>query len=304
MDKISVIVPVYNVEKYLNRCIESIVNQSYKNLEIILVDDGSTDASGEICEEWKKKDSRIVVFHKENGGASSARNIGLKHAMGEYIGFVDSDDWIEKNMFERLYFLIKEHNANMSICQMKSSKKMKQPVIEIWDKKEHLEHFFRVNGKNGIVSICRRLIKKEELEGYQFIEGRMNEDIHASYYLAHKCETTVCTNEELYTYFKNNEGVTNSRFTKKKLDLLIIWEEVRKLTIKFTPDYIEACDMNCKRAKFTLLSQMYLHGYDWKNIELRSINRNLKKEVRELFFELMTLKMPISRKILLVLVCI
>ena len=100
--KISIIVPVYNLEKYLPRCLNSVCNQTYKNLEIILVDDGSTDKSSDICDNWAKKDSRIIVIHKKNGGVSSARNAGIKKATGEYIHFVDGDDWLELNCYEKI----------------------------------------------------------------------------------------------------------------------------------------------------------------------------------------------------------
>ena len=102
-DLISVIVPVYNVEKYLNKCIDSIINQTYKNLEIILVDDGSQDSSGKICDEYTKKDNRIKVIHKENGGVSSARNIGLNNATGEWIAFIDADDWVDEEYLQTLF---------------------------------------------------------------------------------------------------------------------------------------------------------------------------------------------------------
>ena len=110
---ISVIVPVYNVENYLDKCIESIVNQTYKNLEIILVDDGSLDSSSKICDEWAVKDNRIKVIHKTNGGVSSARNEGLKNANGDFIAFVDSDDWLELNMYEKLISKQKETNTDI-----------------------------------------------------------------------------------------------------------------------------------------------------------------------------------------------
>ncbi|MGN1420911.1 MAG: glycosyltransferase family 2 protein [Eubacterium sp.] len=113
---ITVIVPVYNVEKYLDRCIESVVNQTYKNLEIILVDDGSPDNCPAMCDAWAEKDNRIKVIHKENGGVSSARNIGLDNANGEYIGFVDSDDYIAEDMFENLFNKINTDNCQMSVC--------------------------------------------------------------------------------------------------------------------------------------------------------------------------------------------
>ena len=113
---ISLIIPVHNVEKYLYECIESVICQTYTNLEIILIDDGSKDKSGEICEEYGKKDNRIIVIHQENGGVSSARNIGLEVAKGKYISFVDSDDYIEKTFIEELYKKIKENDAQISMC--------------------------------------------------------------------------------------------------------------------------------------------------------------------------------------------
>lgn len=116
---ISIIVPVYNVEQYLDDCLISIINQTYKNLEIILIDDGSTDKSGKICDEYAKKDSRIIVIHKENGGVSSARNAGLRIAKGAYIGFVDPDDWIAEDMYEVLYSNAKKYDADVSVCKYK-----------------------------------------------------------------------------------------------------------------------------------------------------------------------------------------
>ena len=111
---ISVIIPVYNVEPYIRKCLDSVINQTYKNLEILCIDDGSTDSSGKICDEYAEKDNRIRVFHKENGGVSSARNIGLKKFTGKYVGFVDSDDWIEPDMYEILHNLIRKNNVSLS----------------------------------------------------------------------------------------------------------------------------------------------------------------------------------------------
>lgn len=115
---VSIIVPVYNVEKYLNRCVQSICNQTYTNLEILLIDDGSTDKSGQICDELRNSDERIVVFHKTNGGISSARNKGLDLMRGQYVGFVDSDDWIEPQMVEILLLSMKKHNSQIAVGEM------------------------------------------------------------------------------------------------------------------------------------------------------------------------------------------
>ena len=116
---ISIIVPVYNVEVYLEKCLNSIINQTYGNIEIILINDGSTDNSGKICDKYAKIDERVVVIHKENGGVSSARNAGLKVAKGNFVGFVDPDDWIAEDMYEKLYLEIKKFNANISVCKFK-----------------------------------------------------------------------------------------------------------------------------------------------------------------------------------------
>lgn len=118
MEKISVIIPVYNSEKYINKCVESLINQSYKNLDIVLIDDGSTDSSGKICDEYAKQDLRIQVFHQKNGGPSKARNYGLKKAQGEYITFVDSDDWLVENAIEKCYEVIKTEDSDILIFNL------------------------------------------------------------------------------------------------------------------------------------------------------------------------------------------
>ena len=118
-DKISVIIPVYNAEKYISDCLESVVRQTYKNLEILLVDDGSKDGSAGICLEWCKKDARIRLLQKENGGVSSARNLGLQEASGEYVTFVDADDWIGERMLERLWACIESDKSELAMCEFR-----------------------------------------------------------------------------------------------------------------------------------------------------------------------------------------
>ena len=118
-ERISVVVPVYNVEQYLEKCVNSIINQTYKNLEIILVDDGATDKSGKLCDELAKLDNRIMVYHKKNGGLSDARNYGVERATGDYIGFVDGDDYIDAEMYEKLYEAIKKENVDVAECNLK-----------------------------------------------------------------------------------------------------------------------------------------------------------------------------------------
>ena len=147
-DLISIVIPVYKVEKYLEKCIESVLKQTYTNLQIILVDDGSPDNCGKICDEYAKRDSRIDVIHKVNGGLSEARNVGISKAKGRYIGFVDSDDYIKENMYEILLNLIKEYNADASICNL----------YDVIEGKEYIR-----NKNNGIQEYSRLDILKEVL---------------------------------------------------------------------------------------------------------------------------------------------
>lgn len=310
MPEISVIVPVYKVEKYLDRCIESIVNQTYPDFELILVDDGSPDGSPILCDKWAEKDSRVHVIHKKNGGASSARNAGLKIAKGNWIAFADSDDWLDRTALKTLYDLANQYNVPMAIGGMRVVQKytdasivMKQNA-KMLSNADLMSRFFRLNGEPDTHSVCGAIIRRDILEDYSFIEGRMNEDVETCYYLARKCEAAVYTDAPLYNYFKNIEGVTNSGFSKKKLDLLDIWDIVQKQVEQFTPEYSYACEMNCKRARFTLLTQMSLNGYDHDDSLMKKTKQQLKKEVRQSFWPLMKWKMPISRKVLLVWECI
>lgn len=310
MNGISVIVPVYESEKYLDRCVQSILNQTYQDFELILVDDGSPDNSPLLCDKWAENDSRVYVIHKENGGASSARNAGLKIAKGRWIAFADSDDWLDRTALKTLYDLANQYNVPMAIGGMRVVQKytdasivMKQNA-KVLSNADLMSRFFRLNGEPDTHSVCGTIIQRDILDGYTFIEGKMNEDVEACYYLARKCEAAVYTDAPLYNYFKNIEGVTNSGFSKKKLDLLDIWDIVQKQVEQFTPEYSYACEMNCKRARFTLLTQMSLNGYDHDDSLMKKTKQQLKKEVRQSFWPLMKWKMPISRKVLLVWECI
>lgn len=181
---ISVIVPVYNIKEYLPRCVESIIRQTYSNLEILLVDDGSTDGTGALCDELAKKDSRIRVFHKKNGGSSSARNLGLKEAKGELVAFVDSDDYIEAEMYERLIKgmqVWKAEIAQIGRDEVDESGN-KLPDVCVPPKEDEFvesEMFMKeLLLHKGDCSFCTKLIKKDLLKGKGFPEGVLNEDFH------------------------------------------------------------------------------------------------------------------------------
>ena len=310
MPEISVIVPVYKAEQYLKRCVKSILEQTYQDFELILVDDGSPDNSPSLCDEWAKNDNRIHVIHKENGGASSARNAGLKEAKGNWVTFADSDDWLDITALKTLYDLAKKYNVPMVIGGMRvvqeytdTKTTAKQDAV-VLSRTDLMSRFFRLNGEPDTHRVWGMIVQRNILDGYTFIEGKMNEDVEACYYLARKCEAAVYTDAPLYNYFKNVEGVTNSGFNKKKLDLLDIWDVVQKQVEQYTPEYSYACMMNCKRARFTLLTQMNLNGYDHQDPLMTKTKKRLKSKVRGAFWELMKWKMPVSRKLILMIGCI
>ena len=195
VELISVIVPVYNVELYLERCINSIINQTYQNLEIILIDDGSTDRSGEICDEYKKKDMRINVIHKQNGGSSSARNCGLEIAKGEYIGFVDSDDYIASDMYALLHQHMRD-DVDLVSCRMARINKIGH--VEIYS---GVNRSVLLNNMQAIkevlhvrylsISSCDKLYRREILRGIQFPIGRTAEDLPFVYNVVKNCRNVI-----------------------------------------------------------------------------------------------------------------
>lgn len=311
MPQISIIVPVYKVEQYLDRCVNSILNQTFTDFELILVDDGSPDRCPQMCDEWAKKDARIHVIHKENGGLSSARNAGLAVMQGEYVNFVDSDDWIEHHMLERLFTLLKEHpESQIAQCgarRTKGEEEIKEaknsPQIRVLDQKGMLDYFFRVNGEESNTGVWNKLIKVEILNGFEFVDT-LNEDVEASYEFFTRAKLMVVTDEKMYNYFINQSGITNSKFREKDFDYLAVWERVCNRTKKEHPEYAAYAEINRKRANFTLLSKMMLCGYDKTNLHIVERRKKMKQQLRKDFWQLLRWKMPLTRKMLLVILTI
>ncbi len=230
-DLISVIVPVYNVEKYLPQCIDSILNQTEKNLEIILVDDGSLDNSGKICDEFSKKDDRIIVIHKKNNGLSSARNAGLEIARGNYIGFVDSDDWLDKTMYEVLLKLLKENNSDISCCDFfktansnDSIPHIDNEIINSYNNIESLNNFYNGLYTQTVVA-WNKLYKRELFKDISYPVGKIHEDEGTTYKLYYKANKITYTNRPLYYYRITPNSITTSKFNKKRLDIIDVYDE-------------------------------------------------------------------------------
>lgn len=226
---ISIIVPIYKVENYLEKCIESILNQTYKDIEIILVDDGSPDNCGKICDEYAKKDKRIKVIHKQNGGLSDARNFGIDLATGEYIIFVDSDDYIDRNMCRILLNYAKKYDADIVSCNFKDvyvnnvEKINKQCInknLEIVSNIKALYKYFLKNTTDMVV-VWNKLYKKKvffDEKNVRFPKGKLHEDMYTTYKLYYYASKIVFIDDILYYYFRHKDSITGSISKKNLLD--------------------------------------------------------------------------------------
>lgn len=265
---ISVIVPIYNVEAYLERCIESIVNQTYRNLEIILVDDGSPDGCGSICNQWEKRDSRIKVIHKENGGLSDARNAGMKIATGNYIAYVDSDDWIDSSMYENMMnVLLKEHSDIVS-CGFRKVSVMNtnmpdQPItfFQYHNTHDALEALITENGLQQVV--WNKLYKRSLVEDILFEKGKYNEDEFWSYQVIGRANKITVLENIYYNYFQREDSIINEAYSLKRLDGLEGKENRQRYIDCFYPELSGIARLN--------LFYSYMYAYQ---CILRMPNRN------------------------------
>lgn len=305
MDLISIIVPIYNTEKYLDRCVRSIVNQTYKNLEIILIDDGSTDNSSKMCDEWASKDSRIKVIHKNNGGLSDARNSGLDIATGNYIGFVDSDDWIDKDMYEYLLNLVKTYEADYSSVEMAIVKSEQEtinqdsPAVSLLNKDELFQSFFRVSRKEIKYCVCDKLFRKECIVDILFLKGYYFEDIDYNFQILKKCKKAVYSNQKKYYWFYNLGGITRNKLNHKDMQLLDIWRKIVNQCEKELPQYSYYAQMNYKRAYLAILGKYVKYGLSSNYPEWKNDKKKLIKSLRKNYIDLIRWNLPISRKLLL-----
>lgn len=221
---ISVIVPVYNFENCLQKCVDSILNQSYTNLEVILVNDGSKDQSGKVCDYYAQVDSRVKVIHKKNGGASDARNKGLDAATGEYIGFVDGDDWIEKDFFRTLYELIQTHEADLSMI---SYNEVQESGVRAHADSDNVFVMERTDAVKQLLFdkriqnyVWNKLYRKELFEQIRFPAGIIYDDINAMYEIFRSAHRIVYAEQPLYNYLIRSNSIVNSGSHQKRVDEL------------------------------------------------------------------------------------
>lgn len=244
---ITIVVPVYNVERYVEQCVQSVLNQTYRNLQILLVDDGSTDSSGEICDRLATQDSRIQVIHQKNSGLAAARNVGIELAKGEYISFIDSDDFVELNFIERLYTEIKKYGVKIAVCEYNRLVEEEglfyfhthEPYSKLMTASEYIDEIF-LTISFSFVTAWTKLFKTDIFNGeftVRFPEGKFAEDKYVSYLLAIKSQEIIYIHEPNYCYRQRLGSITQS-----------------DVSIKRISDDIEGCE--------TRLADLALIGYD------------------------------------------
>jgi len=283
-DLVSIIVPVYNVSAYLNECIDSLIIQSYSNIEIILVDDGSTDGSGQICDQYSKLDDRIVVIHKKNGGLSDARNAGLNAMHGQYVAFVDSDDWIDEQMIQKFYSISQSTNAdivaggyvaiykNMHVqCSEKSGiYSMTEALKLLLYNKELHDH------------VCTKLFRASIWDEIRFPKNKVFEDIRTTYKTFLKSERIVVTDYNLYFYRQRGEGIARGTFNKSKLqNINAINELLRDRVINQNIEYISLLKKRLLRVKCYILRDMFLRTPDDILTDYQTIAEGLFRIVKK-----------------------
>lgn len=285
---ITVIVPVYNVEKYLDNCVNSLVNQTYKNLEIILVDDGSSDKSPQICDKWKQQDSRIKVIHKENGGASSARNAGLDAAVGDYIGFVDSDDYIDFDMYEIMLKQIMDNHADAASCAI--VRENPDGSVEMWGSKQARLNILDntsllqlVGAAEGIlpVSPCNKLFSKKVISDIRFdLRFKYAEDVLFNFQVSENIKTMVVQNVARYHYVSNETSVSHRSFDIHRFDEHKVMDIIFDMTKK-KPEIYKYCVKGDVLKSFRTIKQMM--SADNETDKFWTIRNRIIKNRKEIF---------------------
>lgn len=221
---VSIIIPIYKVESYLQRCVDSVLNQTYTNIEIILVDDGSPDKCPQICDNYAYSDRRIIVIHKKNGGLSEARNTGLDICKGAYISFVDSDDWINEQYIEILLNTAIKENADICIGENIKTNgnlkfKRKRNYTKSFSSEEALLHLFKKNHTAFAIS-CGKIYKKSLFDSIRFPIGKFHEDEFTTYILYYNAKKIIYTSEILYYYYQRTGSIASTRHPWDVMDYL------------------------------------------------------------------------------------
>jgi len=306
MPRISVIIPVYNSAAYLPRCLDSVLGQSYGDLEVILINDGSTDDSGALCDGYAQKDSRVRVIHQRNGGASVAKNAGLDAASGDFIGFVDSDDWIEADTYAYLLGILQQSQSDIAEVMLEvaysESHRMEllPEELTVFEGEDILIHYFEHNE----FAMGLRLYRRYVFDAVRFEEGRITEDVVAGFLALSRAKRLVVSNQRKYYYYSNPVGVSESPLRKRDLDLLHVVEQLDELTAESTNEALRKLVLTKKkRSPFTLLTKMALFGCSTE-LDEKQMKRQFQQQIRKDYRFLMGSSMPLNRKLLLTAGCV
>lgn len=293
---VSIIVPVYKVEEYLDQAIASLVGQTYSDVEIILVDDGSPDNCGKMCDEWAKKDERIRVIHQENAGLSMARNAGIEASNGEYLLFVDSDDFVEDTYVEELYRAISENQADMAmtgvVCLKQDGSRSLRRVTDY--KKEEINRLTALlrmekSGERGEAYIVawNKIYKRELWRTVRFPEGKIYEDAFVMPELYYACKKIVLTNSCLYVYRRREGSITAAQKEK--------YAHFHFEMLEHKGNFYEEIGIK----ELMMLHQIHLYGeYEYYRIQTRQTRKHIQKILRRYYFlKRYTTKIPFSRRV-------
>ena len=279
---ISMIVPVYNVEAYIRRCVDSILEQSYKHIEVILVDDGTPDHSGTICDEYAASDPRVKVIHQKNMGVSEARNSGMREATGEYLCFIDSDDFVHCDYCSGLLRLIQEYDAPMAVCGYEfttgDSVEWSQESYDVTVRNREEAMYHLINNEHTNY-VWRRMCKKELFDGIRFEPGRLCEDIAIMYQLIDRCNKVVYTDAPYYGYFDNSRSIVNTVSSKLEYHTMLGWYEQYQFCKEHYPELTERC------LKQTLHYYLLVYSYSdsMKDENLLNARKAIQKDKWNLY---------------------
>lgn len=287
---VSIIVPVYNVEKYLSRCVESLIAQTYREIEIILVDDGSRDNSGKLCDEWAKKDSRIKVVHKMNGGLASARNAGLQHANGQYICFVDSDDWVHEQYVGKQYDVLKKYHADISVCSHSIefvNDHISQPVVfqieECFERQRMAEGIYLLEDVDVFNTVWNKMYSRKSIGDLLFeLNSEPGEDLLFNVECFINVNKIVVMPDVLYFYMRQDEMTLTSKYKKGLFELSQKFNRVQKKLYEtynmVGTEYYSTYTKAYIYRMFTCIPNMYRKNSDMTSLQREEVFGKLKED--------------------------
>ena len=304
--KVSIIVPVYKVEKFLERCVESIIKQTYQNIEIILIDDESPDECPKMCDQYEIKDNRIKVIHKKNGGLSDARNAGLDIASGEYIAFVDSDDGIESDFIETLYMNAEREKADISVVGYQLI--WEDGRIRRFSRDEEYYVFDRENAIRELLKqqkfqcmVCQKMYRKQIFETIRFPVGKIYEDVAIGLSTFLKAERVVVSGKVKYNYFQRSDSIVNAKFDKRKLFFLECCNKI----IDYSDSQNKLFDLEAHTFYLRALMMFTLQLYQLDEEKYESTVKWLENEIRRCRrFIWKNPSIELKKKIVLSLICV